>query len=272
MESLTKCLICGADRLDPLVAIDRWTVVECRSCRLGMLSPRPDPSELSTLYEEQYFVAHEMRCRSAAEMARGLRDQRKRLALVRSFVRGGRLLDVGCAVGDFLAAAKQRGFEVEGVEYSAWAADEATRRLGVPVRVGDIHRLAGGDRRFDAVTMWHVLEHTRDPVADLTAVRGVLSDGGRLFIELPNYQSIDAQRSGAAWAGWQLPYHLWHFTPGALSILLVKCGFDVIALKRHPSSYVRNALKTIPVVGLFRNLVCLFYAGRDFTLVARKAA
>lgn len=63
-----------------------------------------------------------------------------------------------------------------------------------------------------------------------------------------------------------------HFTPGSLSSLLVKCGFEVIALKRHPSSYVRNALKTIPVVGLFRNLVCLFYAGRDFTLVARKAA
>lgn len=271
MESLTTCLICGADRLDPLVAIDRWTVVECRACGLGILSSRPDPSELSTLYEEQYFAAHELRCRSATEVARGIRSQRKRLALVRSFVRGGRLLDVGCAVGDFLVAAKRRGFEVEGVEYSAWAADEAIRRLGVPVLVGDIHRLAGGGRRFDAVTMWHVLEHTRDPIADLTAARGLLSNGGRLFIELPNYQSIDAKRSGAEWQGWQLPYHFWHFTPASLSSLLVKCGFEVIALKRHPSSYVRNALKPIPLVGLFRNLVCLFYAGRDFTLVARKA-
>jgi ubiquinone/menaquinone biosynthesis C-methylase UbiE len=271
VESLSTCLICGADRLDPLVAIDRWTVVECRDCGLGILSPRPDPSELSTLYEEPYFVAQEMRHRSAAEADRGLRAQRKRVALVRSFVRGGRLLDVGCAVGDFLVAAKRRGFEVEGVEYSAWAADEAIRRLGGPVHIGDIHRLAGSDRRFDAVTMWHVLEHTRDPIADLTAARGVLSDGGWLFIELPNYQSIDAKRSGPDWQGWQLPYHFWHFTPGSLSRLLVKCGFEVIALKRHPSSYVRNALKPIPLVGLFRNLVCLFYPGRDFTLVARKA-
>lgn len=271
MESLTQCLICGADRLDPLIAVDGWTIVECRACRLGMLSPRPDDKELSALYQEPYFASHGMDRDSTGEVARRIRDQRKRVNLVKSFVRGGKLLDVGCAVGYFLAAANREGFAVEGVERSVWAAEEAKRRFSVNAHVGDIDRLADGEPRFDAVTMWHVLEHTPDAASALTAARTLLRAKGKLFIEVPNYLGTDAKGYGTDWSGWDVPNHLWHFTPGSLSKLLAKCGFQVVSIKRHPSTYIRNRLKTIPVVGLFRNLVCLLYSGRDFTVVAAKA-
>ena len=272
MESLTKCLICGADRLDPLIAVDGWTIVECRACRLGMLSPRPDEKELADLYDQSYFEARVCGHRgSDDEVARGVRWQRKRVALVRRFVNGKRLLDVGCAVGYFLAAAKRAGFEAEGVEWSDWAAQETRMRFSISVTTGDIFSITGGTQHFDAITLWHMLEHARDPRAVLLAARELLTEGGKVFVELPNYRSVDARCDKNEWVGWQLPYHLWHFSPESLSTLLTTCGFNVLLVKRHPSTYVRNKLRTMPVVSVLRNLVCLFYSGRDMTIVAGKS-
>ena len=272
MESLTQCLICGADRLDPLIAVDGWTIVECRACRLGMLSPRPEEKELADLYDQSYFKARVCGHRELDdEVARGVREQRKRVALVRRFVNGGRLLDVGCAVGYFLAAAKRAGFEAEGLERSGWAAREARQRFSVHVPTGDIFSITGGSQRFEAITLWHMLEHARDPAAVLRAVRDLLAEGGKVFIELPNYRSVDAKGYGTEWTGWDLPYHLWHFTPESLSTLLTACGFNVLLVKHHPSTYIRNRLRRMPVVSHLRNLICLFYSGRDMTVVAGKA-
>ena len=102
-------------------------------------------------------------------------------------------------------------------------------------------------------------------------MRDLLTEGGKVFIELPNYRSVDAKGYGTEWTGWDLPYHLWHFTPESLSRLLTTCGFNVRLVKRHPSTYVRNKLRTIPVVSVLRNLVCLFFSGRDMTIVASKS-
>lgn len=271
-EIVSSCLLCGSSRLDPLIEIDGARVVECVACKLGILAARPSEAQLTALYQEAYFSAHSIGyAKDETDAQRGVRGQRKRVTWIKGCVpRGARLLDVGCASGYFLAAAQQSGFEVEGVEVSTWASEEAKKRFNVRVTVGQIHDVPGPYPRFDAVTMWHSLEHARDPQATLDVAYRLLKPGGVVAIELPNYQSVDARGYGPAWSGWSLPYHFWHFSPTSLSTLVRRCGFDVRMIKTLPSSYIKEKVRPIPFVGLFRNLIAKWYVGRDLILVATK--
>jgi SAM-dependent methyltransferase len=271
-ETITRCLLCGSDQLDPLIEVDGARIVECRPCGLGILASRPSEDRLMALYQETYFATNSIGyAKSDDDVAQGVRWQCERVEVLRAFVpRGATVLDIGCASGYFLAAARQGGLEVEGVEPSEWAAEEARRRFGLRVTVGQIGDVPGPHPRFDAVTMWHSLEHTRDPIATLDVVHGLLRDGGILAIELPNYQSIDARGYGASWEGWRVPYHFWHFAPKSLSALVRRCGFDVRMIKTLPSQYIKERVGRIPIIGLFRNRIARWCTGRDFVLVALK--
>jgi SAM-dependent methyltransferase len=237
-----------------------------------MLAERPSEAQLSALYQETYFSTHAIGCAADDEKrAKGVRGQRKRVGWVRRFVRpGAAVLDVGCASGFFLEAARQQGFAVEGVELSQWAADEAKRRFGLTVTVGQLTDVPGPRPRFDAVTMWHSLEHTRDPIAALETARALLKEGGALAVELPNYRSIDAWGYGDGWSGWSVPYHFWHFSPKSLAAIVRRCGFEVRLVKTLPSTYVKERVKRIPILGLLRKVIASWYVGRDLVLVATK--
>ena len=267
-ELMVRCPLCGAADLAPLIRVKEWEIVECRRCLLGMLASPPDEAELSRLYSEQYFADHAIGYTQVEEARhRGVRGQHKRAEMVKRWKRGGRLLDVGCASGYFLAAARACGFEAEGVELSTWAAEEARKHFGVRVTIGESDIL-GREPRFDAITMWHSLEHTRDPLATVRAARALLRPGGVLAIELPNHRSLDAEKYGEAWTGWSVPYHLWHFSPQSLSVLLDRGGFELKAMKTSPSQYVRERLKRVPVLGLLRKPIAACFTGRDVTAVA----
>ncbi len=272
METVTACCLCGSKHLVPLTEMGQWRIVECRQCELAMLESRPSETQLAALYQEAYFSAHSIGyAKGEEDTEKGVRGQRKRVGWVSAFApAGASLLDVGCASGYFLAAARRGGFGAEGVEVSEWAANESRQRFGLRVTTGQIGDVPGPHPRFDVVTMWHSLEHTRDPVATLTTVHRLLRDGGILGIELPNYRSIDARGYGLSWSGWSMPYHFWHFSPASLSALVRRCGFDVRMIKTLPSLYIKEKVRQIPVVGLFRNLIARWYVGRDLVLVAAK--
>lgn len=272
METVGACCLCGSGQLVPLIEVGDWRIVECPRCELAILASRPTESRLAALYQETYFSAHSIGyANGQADDEKGVRGQRKRVGWVSAFApAGARLLDVGCASGYFLAAARRRGFDVEGVEVSEWAAGEAMRRFGVSVTVGQIGDIPGPHPRFDVVTMWHSLEHTRDPVTTLATAHRLLRDGGILAIELPNYRSVDARGYGPLWSGWSVPYHFWHFSPASLSALVRRCGFDVRMIKLLSSSYIKEKVRCIPIVGLFRNLIAKWFVGRDLVLIASK--
>ncbi len=134
---------------------------------------------------------------------------------------GGSVLDVGCATGTFLALARSRGWEVAGVEVSAFARERASVRIGVPV-APSLAALGSG-RRFDVVTLHHVLEHVPDPV-------GLLRDGvaplvgRRLLVEVPNFAALASRVEGRAWRDLRPEQHVYHFTPQTLPRLVRSSG------------------------------------------------
>jgi 2-polyprenyl-3-methyl-5-hydroxy-6-metoxy-1,4-benzoquinol methylase len=271
MESV-PCAVCGAD--DPRVlrwAADRlsgkpgrFRLVRCRRCGLTYLSPRPTPRALLDWYFEGYEphqpapafrptrqgpIRRWIKSRAVRWYARGLGfdpgEVRATLDRIDDFPpyftfgfvptrRGGRVLDVGCGTGFGLDAARRLGWEAHGVEPAAAAAEIARATLGSAVVTGTLEDARYPDEHFDVVTMFHVLEHLPDPVGTLREVARVLRPDGLALLAVPNHRSLLAFAFRSYWFPWEVPRHLYHFSPTSLAALLDR----VATLRLARTNYV----------------------------------
>jgi SAM-dependent methyltransferase len=160
------------------------------------------------------------------------------------FVGEGRILDVGCGLGIALAVYRERGWTPFGVEPSPVAARYAREVLGLSVHQGEFldARLPSGFA--DVVLFRHSLEHVPHPSVELREAHRVLRGSGLLVVMVPNAASLDARLFGRWWVAWDLPRHLFHFTPRTASELLGKAGFRVqrIVCDPGPFTFVESAL------------------------------
>jgi SAM-dependent methyltransferase len=201
------------------------TVVQCRGCSLVFRSPPPTATDVNAAYEdmsdEEYLS--EIECRHMnAQLA---------LRTLRRFSSGGRLLEVGCATGFFLNAARY-DFEVQGVEPSSWAADVARKKWGLPVLTGTIADVPPAMAEFDAVCALDVLEHVPEVGRFVAALAHRTKIGGVLYLVTPNIESLSARLLGRYWWGLR-PAHLTYFSPKSLGLLLEKNGFEVVWNKSY---------------------------------------
>jgi 2-polyprenyl-3-methyl-5-hydroxy-6-metoxy-1,4-benzoquinol methylase len=136
----------------------------------------------------------------------------------------GRLLEIGCASGAFLARMRARGWQVEGIEPSAYAAG-AAREQSLPVHHGSVESATVSGAPFDMVVLFMTLEHLHEPIETLRRLREWSHPGTWLVLSVPNAASIDfawfRQRGFAV----QAPTHLYHFTPETLELVLNRAGW-----------------------------------------------
>ncbi len=230
----TNCNLCGSDRTElyreghdrQLGGSERFCLVRCLQCGLIYLNPRPCRDEIARYYPADYEPFTRLSRHQGGRLARWSyrRYLDKRCARLPKIP--GHLLDVGCATGDFLARAREHGWQVQGVEPSQAAAEAARRQYDLDVFAGDLSQAHFPDGHFDAVTMWDVLEHVYDPRAELSEIHRIVKAGGLLLIELPNMHSFDAALFGPYWIGLDMPRHLHLFPPAALDALLEQTGFE----------------------------------------------
>jgi SAM-dependent methyltransferase len=245
-DVLPGCPVCGQPTPDSsclfsVHTISKYNVVKCGRCKLVFTCPRPRPEELDEFYKAAYF-------RKTCAMSLGYEDYRglgeinaRRMwgvmkAKYLGSRTGGRLLDVGCATGGFLSEASRDGWRCTGVEMSAEAVDIAGREFGLEVLHGGLSTEALGDRRFDVITMWHVLEHMIEPMTALKRACELLVPGGMLFVELPNWKSLGRLLKGAKWSQLKPPEHINFFSPSSLSVAVEKAGLrTILATSAYPS-------------------------------------
>jgi len=146
---------------------------------------------------------------------------------IKRFKAAGNLLDVGCSTGAFMAAAADEGFSVSGVELNADCAAYGRRHYGFDIRSGMFEDAAFSSGSFDVVTMFDVLEHSRDMAAMVSEARRVLRPGGLLVVQSPNLDSVMARVFREDWAWLSPPDHLYHLTPGTMARLLEGGGFRI---------------------------------------------
>jgi SAM-dependent methyltransferase len=139
----------------------------------------------------------------------------------------GRLLDVGCGNGAFIAGMANLGWDVAGVEPDRAAVEAAKRRFGLEVMWSSFEEAQFPSDSFDVITMSHVIEHVPDPVRFLREAKRVLKPRGRVVVVTPNTLSFGRRLFRGSWLGWDPPRHLYLFTPALLGICTDRAGLAV---------------------------------------------
>lgn len=243
-EEGTNCRLCGSGRLRKngfgYFFNERWLDgLECRECGAIFLRPRPTEEELRELYSKEYFD-HDFRCGHQgsyfAEATLAALVDHALLDRIQRYRPSGRFLEIGCAGGAFLHAARARGYAVQGVEFSPDAAAFARERFGLEVVTGSLGQADLGDGQFDVVFMGDVIEHLAEPVATLKEIYRVLAPGGVLVLVCPSQTNTLFARLGLflyRLFGLRVrvnlpPYHLFEYRPGSIRHLLRACGFEIL--------------------------------------------
>jgi SAM-dependent methyltransferase len=216
---------------------EHFAILACGDCGLGHTSPVPD--DLSRFYGAQYYGG-----RHGVTQALCLRRQMRMLERF-----GGRsskeprLLDVGCGEGIFLQAARERGWDVAGTELST----QLPHRRDFPIHAS----IADAGSGYTCVTLWHSLEHLRDPRAALTEVAAALVPAGTVLIAVPNAQGAQARLFGPRWRHLDVPRHLFHFGVRSLEQLLSRSGLEPFwrwhqELEYDLSGWAQSLLNALP--------------------------
>ena len=244
----TPCLLCQGtvntrlwETRDRLCYVPgRFTLVRCAGCGLLYLSLRPTPESMGAYYPANYdpFVQQTVEQLPLLQRFSVRYGLRRRCRLVLAHKTYGRLLDIGCATGQFLAEMRRfPGWQVHGVEPSQDAARFARDVLGLDVHQGELASAAYPDAHFDVVTMWDVLEHLYDPREILQEISRILKPDGVLVMRTPSLRSADARAFGPYWAGLDSPRHLAIFSHDTVAALLASSGFALRQISTGGGSF-----------------------------------
>ena len=281
------CNVCGSDYRTTVWTKEGYRIARCASCGLLYVENPPAPGELQAHYS---FAAgyHQRLAVDGAHVELHAGEARANLRVLNRNARAGRLLDVGCSTGLFLAAARDAGWDARGLEYSADSARVARERHGRDVDQGELLPGRYDPASFDVVTMWDVIEHLPDPRAALRVVHEILKPGGLFVAKTPNADGIYPRVSFAVaaavgfWGHPEPPGHLYQFSVATLGRLLRDSSF---AIRRVHHQRIPIAYSFGDMQGWFRSAKWLAYScvfaplalagplfcrGDAFTIVARK--
>ena len=241
-----RCRLCGAGLPEPFHEVaEDFSLIRCEGCGLVATSPPVPAPEIGRWYPPSYYGQGNRRFNAILEaMIPYFRDRRGKE--IERFVEKGRMLDIGCGRGILPALMRERGWEAHGLEFSETAARHA-RELHVPVFVGNLPDSPYEPGSFDAVVLWHVLEHVPDPVEALAKAREILRPGGLLVIAVPNFESLQARFSGRHWFHLDVPRHYHHFGVSVLKRMLDSAGFSIadishLSLEYNPYGWIQSIL------------------------------
>jgi 2-polyprenyl-3-methyl-5-hydroxy-6-metoxy-1,4-benzoquinol methylase len=245
-----------------------WNILSCRHCGLIWLDPQPVPNEMFKIYGNYYThqttpsgsppplkMASQKANLGRAVLSEyygyrqsdanvtvgvlwkslcglsGVRDIFSFQIMGLKAAWRGRLLDVGCGDGAFLARMKSLGWEAVGVELDEKAANVAKTQFDVDVFIGTLEAAGFADESFDAITLSHVIEHVGDPIELLCRCRNLLRKGGRVVVTTPNADSLGHRIFREHWRGLEVPRHLMVFSLSTLAHLASKAGLSTDALR-----------------------------------------
>ena len=225
-----NCPICEQDDTAPLFDKDSLSVVICQRCRFRYVNPRVNRQTLEATYTETYYPADKVERIRTGSME-WLQMTERLTELEAQHPSRGRLLDVGCGIGTFLHLASEQGWESYGIDPSKSGSTFAQEAYKLNVQCGYIFDADFPSAYFEAITLYHVLEHISELNPFLSELRRVLKPKtGTLVIEVPNGESLQSRLQKADWPYVHPHDHLYYFSADSLPKLLQKHGFRDITL------------------------------------------
>jgi 2-polyprenyl-3-methyl-5-hydroxy-6-metoxy-1,4-benzoquinol methylase len=237
------CPLCGSSNIhqaltakDHTVSGEEFDIWHCGHCTGRFTQNVPSSGRIGRYYQSQEYISH-------SETRKGLINRlyhsvrkitlrsKQNWVKASTGLKQGSLLDIGSGTGAFIHYMQQNGWNATGLEPDEQARRNAKKLYNMDAQpVEQLFSLPSGS--FDAITMWHVMEHVHEAHAYLQHMSTLLKPDGVLLIAVPNYTSLDADHYGAYWAAYDVPRHLYHFSPLAMQQLLQQHHFRVA--KKHP--------------------------------------
>jgi 2-polyprenyl-3-methyl-5-hydroxy-6-metoxy-1,4-benzoquinol methylase len=232
------CPSCHSDQLqqalsavDQTVSHETFLIWQCGNCGLRFTQDVPDAGSIGRYYQSDNYISHSNTSKGLVNrlyhlVRRQTLSDKYRLIGSATRTRQGKLLDIGAGTGAFVGYMQEKGWEVTGLEPDGTARRVALtdHRVGL-LEMDQLFSLPPDS--FDAITLWHVLEHVHDLHPYLERLKTLVRRSGRIFIAVPNYTSYDAQVYQAFWAAYDVPRHLYHFSPDAMESLLTQHGLQL---------------------------------------------
>ncbi|WKV13276.1 class I SAM-dependent methyltransferase [Marivirga harenae] len=235
-EKLDECPVCGASNLrnhkvikDHSVSKESFNIMICENCNFQFTNPRPSENDIGKYYQSEDYISHSDKANSPInllyKLARkyALASKRK---LINSIAKQkkGRILDYGCGTGYFLETMKANGWKTYGIEPNDIARTIANKKTAVH---NNIQNLNLKNRKFDVITLWHVLEHIHDINNTIKILKTILKEKGKIVVAVPNIESYENSVFDEEWAAYDVPRHLYHFSQETMKTLMLKHGLKV---------------------------------------------
>jgi 2-polyprenyl-3-methyl-5-hydroxy-6-metoxy-1,4-benzoquinol methylase len=290
MITYTHCPICKSQNFEKVLAVKDYTVshenfdlMHCNECTLRFTQNISNQQNIGKYYASENYISHSDTQEGLVnKLYHSVRKRtlqaKQKLIVSKTKLKQGKILDIGSGTGAFLNSMQQAGWQVKGLEPDANARAKALELYQINTSPShEIFDLPA--ERFDAITMWHVLEHVHELQAYIAQLKKMLKPGGKICIAVPNYTSYDAAHYDQYWAAYDVPRHLYHFSPKAMQNLINQHGMKIenILPMWYDSFYVSmlseqykngkgNIVKAF-IAGLFSNIKTLFTKEKCSSLI-----
>ncbi len=239
-EHIKKSPITNADLIPFLNCIDytvsgeEFSLLKDAETNFLITSPRPVAKDLMTYYKSDNYISHtDTNITLFDKVYQKVRfyttkSKVKKISKIKTDIQN--ILDVGCGTGNFLNACRQEKWQVFGVDPHNGARTIAQQKINSKHLYNSLETLQqhNPNQKFDVITLWHVLEHVPNLESYIISLKKLLKPDGVLVIAVPNFLSFDAQYYKSFWAAYDVPRHLWHFSPKAIKLLFKKVDLQVV--------------------------------------------
>lgn len=228
---ITKAL----EVIDYTLSGESFEIWHCNDCSFRFTQNIPDKDSIGGYYQAEDYISHSDTNKGIVNrlyrMVRRVTIKNKR-NIIRSHTKlsKGNLLDLGAGTGAFASCMHRSGWQVSALEPDKEARKKAADLYSLQLEDSSkLFEMAAN--HFDAITLWHVIEHVHSLHDYMDQLRKILKPGGVMFIAVPNYTSLDAKIYGQYWAAYDVPRHLYHFSPVAMNKLLIQHELKLKAVK-----------------------------------------
>jgi 2-polyprenyl-3-methyl-5-hydroxy-6-metoxy-1,4-benzoquinol methylase len=237
-----NCPVCNSYKLSSVFTVKDYTVsnenfeiLKCKACKHLFTQGVATQIEIGKYYASENYVSHSDTQEGIVnKLYHNIRKitliAKKSLLQHQTGMGKGKLLDIGCGTGAFLDTMNKSGWRVVGLEPDETArkkANELYKLNALPPQ--ELFNLP--NETYDAITMWHVLEHVHQLHEYVAQLKNLISPKGKIFIAVPNYTSYDAQHYKTHWAAYDVPRHLYHFSPHSMQALVEQHGLKITKIK-----------------------------------------
>ncbi|HRE50513.1 MAG TPA: class I SAM-dependent methyltransferase [Flavitalea sp.] len=240
--SYTHCPVCGSSAIhyalkavDHTVSGEFFDILQCAGCSVRFTQDIPDVSGIGRYYRSEAYISHTNTRKGIVNnlyhFARKFtRTSKKRLIGQTTGLSKGDLLDIGAGTGAFVHYMRGAGWNAAGLEQDTEAIKNAAALFDIELKPSaSLFELP--PEHFDVITLWHVLEHVHPLHEYMEQLKRLCRPDGRIFIAVPNYTSYDANKYDGSWAAYDVPRHLYHFSPASMEVLTKMHGLTIKGIR-----------------------------------------